>query len=293
MKKLFQNYFLPLLIGLGICIGLISPIIYYALLRIFVVGIYPVPSDSMQPAIIPGDVILVNKLKFGPRTFKNLDFLDCDTIPVDNIRFKGYGHIERNDVVVFNYPYADSWSKARFNYKEIFVKRCLGLPGDTIRIENGFYKVAGYDKILGNQENQFRLSQFPDEILNTIPGNRRKNGWTVKNYGPLYIPKAGDTISLDFLNREYYTRIIEWETGGQITSENGVYYLNGEIISQYTVQHSYYFMAGDKVSNSRDSRFWGLLQEEYIIGEAPLILYSKDTWSGHLRMDRILKSISL
>lgn len=293
MKKLFRNYLLPLLTGLGICIILVSPIIYYALFRIFVVGVYPVPSDSMQPAIMPGDVILVNKLKLGPRTFKSLDFLNCDTIPVKNIRFKGYGQIERNDVVVFNYPYADSWSRARFNYKAIYVKRCLGLPGDTISIENGFYKVAGFNKFLGNQDNQYRLSQFPDEILDTISGNRRENGWTVKNFGPLYIPKAGDRICLDSINREYYTRIIEWETGGQVTSKNGIYYLNSDTISCYIVQNNYYFMAGDKVSNSRDSRFWGLLQEEYIIGVVPFILYSKDVWDGYLRTDRFFKSLNL
>lgn len=293
MKKLLHEYLLPILTGIGIFIGLASPIFYYALLRIFVVGIYPVPSDSMQPTIVPGDVILVNKLKLGPRTFKSLDFLESDTIPVKNIRFKGYGQIERNDVVVFNYPYADSWRKARFNYKAIYVKRCLGLPGDTISIENGFYKVAGYNKILGSKENQSRLSQFPDEILDTIPGTRRENGWTVKNYGPLYIPKIGDTIWLDSLNREYYVRIIEWETGRRVTSDKGVYFLGGDTISCYTVRNNYYFVAGDKVSNSRDSRFWGLLQEEYIIGVAPVVLYSRDVWDGHLRTDRFLKSLDI
>lgn len=127
MKKLFREYIKPILWGFAIFVALVF---LWAFLKIFVFGYFPVPSDSMRPSIIPGDVVFVNKLKLGPRTFRSLDFLDCDTIPVKNIRFPGYGSIKRNDVIVFNYPYADAWSKARFNYKVFYVKRCISLPRD-------------------------------------------------------------------------------------------------------------------------------------------------------------------
>ena len=101
--------------GAGILLVLVA---VWAGLKIFVLGYFPVPTGSMRPSIIPGDVVFVNKLRLGPRTFRGLDFLDSDTIPVKNVRFPGYGDVRRNDVIVFNYPYADSWSRARFNYKK-------------------------------------------------------------------------------------------------------------------------------------------------------------------------------
>lgn len=139
----------------------------------------------MRPSIIPGDVVFVNKLKLGPRTFRNLDFLDSDTVAVRNIRFPGYGSIKRNDVIVFNYPYADAWNKARFNYKAFYVKRCIGLPGDTLSIVNGFYKVSGQAIPLGNIKDQRKLSPVPIESLPvSISRTDRSNGWTIKKIRP-------------------------------------------------------------------------------------------------------------
>lgn len=291
MKIIFREYIKPVIWGFVIFLALIA---LWAFLKIFVFGYFPVPTNSMQPSIIPGDVVFVNKLKLGPRTFKNLDFLDNDTMPVKNIRFPGYGNIERNDVIVFNYPYADAWSKARFNYKAFYVKRCLGLPGDTISIENGFYKVSGYGKALGNVKDQRRLSSVPIEKLPvSISRTDRTNDWTMKDFGPLYIPRQGDTLTLNEWNYEFYKRVIEWETGGKMTDENGAYFLNGTPFTTYTAQKNYYFVAGDNIFDSRDSRYWGLLQEEYIVGTVPFILYSKDRQTGRIRWKRIFKSLNL
>lgn len=292
MKALWGKYVLPLLYSILIFIVFIIPIVYYALLRILVVGLYPVPSESMLPTIIPGDVILVNKLKLGSRVILDMDYFNHNMLSVKLFRLPGYGHIERNDVIVFNYPYADSWRSAKFNYKAVYVKRCIGLPGDTISIANGFYKIAGYAGVLGNRENQENLSLFPDELVDSIPGGKQENGWSFKNYGPLYIPKSGDIIFLDSINQEYYSRIIEWETGEKILKDKGLYFLNGKAISSYTVKNNYYFVAGDNVSNSRDSRFWGLLQEDYIIGVVPFILYSRVQGNDKLRWNRMFKSVA-
>lgn len=291
MKKIFREYIKPILWGFVI---FVATVILWAFLKIFVFGYFPIPSDSMRPSIIPGDVVFVNKLKLGPRTFKSLDFLDNDTIPVRNIRFPGYGNIKRNDVIVFNYPYADSWSKARFNYKAFYIKRCIGIPGDSLSIMDGFYKVKGFDSPLGNAGDQTRLSAIPIENLPvSISRTDRPNGWTIKEFGPLYIPRNGDIIALDDKNYEFYKRLIEWETGGKVTDENGVFSLNGKPIAAYTVRNNYYFVAGDNLFDSRDSRYWGLLQEEYIVGTCPFILYSKDRQTGKIRWNRFFKSLDL
>ena len=291
MKIIFREYIKPVIWGFVIFLALIA---LWAFLKIFVFGYFPVPTNSMQPSIIPGDVVFVNKLKLGPRTFKNLDFLDNDTMPVKNIRFPGYGNIERNDVIVFNYPYADSWSRARFNYKSFYVKRCIGLPGDTLSIVNGFYKVAGHDRHLGNIFRQRQISKLSeDKLIKYLPPTEGISGWTMKNFGPLYIPQKGDNIILDSNNFYFYKRLIEWETGGKMTDENGAYFLNGTPLTTYTAQKNYYFVAGDNIFDSRDSRYWGLLQEEYIVGTVPFILYSKDRQTGRIRWKRIFKSLNL
>ena len=291
MKHVWKEYIVPVLWGFVIFVALV---VLWIALKIFVLGYFPVPSNSMQPSIIPGDVVFVNKLKLGPRTFRNLDFLDSDTIAVQNIRFAGYGDIARNDVIVFNYPYADSWSRARFNYKSFYVKRCIGLPGDTLSIVNGFYKVAGHDAPLGNIQDQKRLSRIPiGELHVSVSRADRPNGWTMKDFGPLYIPRQGDTLTLNEWNYEFYKRVIEWETGDKMTRADGKYCLDGKEILHYPVRNNYYFVAGDNVFDSRDSRYWGLLQEEYIVGTVPFILYSKDRQNGKWRWNRLFKSLDL
>ena len=291
MKHLWTEYIVPILWGMGIFLALVA---LWAGMKILVLGYFPVPTSSMRPSIVPGDVVFVNKLRLGPRTFRNLDFLDSDTIPVENIRLPGYGEIERNDVIVFNYPYAVSWSKARFNYKAFYVKRCLGLPGDTLSIVNGFYKVAGCDLPLGNLRDQKRLSRTPLENLPlSISRADRPNGWTIKDFGPLYIPREGDTIVVDERNYEFYKRLIEWETGGEMTASKGKYCLDGHPVDRYVVKNDYYFVAGDNLFDSRDSRYWGLLQQEYIVGVVPFVLYSKDRNGGGVRWDRFFKSLDL
>lgn len=288
----FRKYVKPVIRGI---IAAVALIFLWGLLKIFVFGYFPVPSDSMRPSIIPGDVVFVNKLKLGPRTFRSLDFLDSDTVAVRNIRFPGYGSIKRNEVIVFNYPYADLWYKARFNYKKYFVKRCIGLPGDTLSIANGVYMVAGYTGSLGNLEDQRRLSGLSlDNMVPFSSRTNRPNGWTIKDFGPLYIPREGDMIKLDNTNFEFYRRIIEWEMdNGRIVKKGNKYYLGKTEISQYKVRNNYYFVAGDNVLTSRDSRYWGLLQEEYIVGICPFILYSKDRQTGKIRWNRFFKTLDL
>ena len=104
MKKIIKNilqYIAVIVISLVIAI----------LLRLFVVDFYSIPSDSMQPTIEPGDFIMVNKLSFGARMYKNFDFLKDRTEP-ETYRIKGFSKIHNGDVLVFNFPYMSRATRA-------------------------------------------------------------------------------------------------------------------------------------------------------------------------------------
>lgn len=79
--------------------------------------------------------------------------------------------------------------------------------------------------------------------------------WNIKNFGPLYIPKKGDRVVLDRTNSLLYKKIIEWEKGCFLEFRNDTLWENKKPLSTYTFLHHYYFMAGDKVINSQDSRY--------------------------------------
>ena len=110
----------------------------YAFLLIFCFSTFKIPSDSMEPQLQTGDQVLVNKWIAGPRLF-NI-FASMKGKRVDIYRVPGVGQIKRNDILVFNYPHPYSWERIEMHIMQYYIKRCLGLPGDSIRIEQGFYR---------------------------------------------------------------------------------------------------------------------------------------------------------
>ena len=146
MKKIIKNilqYIAVIVISLVIAI----------LLRLFVVDFYSIPSDSMQPTIEPGDFIMVNKLSFGARMYKNFDFLKDRTEP-ETYRIKGFSKIHNGDVLVFNFPYSGGWDRISMHLSRFYVKRCIGIPGDSLQIKGGFYEINGRRGI-GNLNDHF------------------------------------------------------------------------------------------------------------------------------------------
>ncbi|GAB6013268.1 signal peptidase I [Viscerimonas tarda] len=257
--------------------------------RIFIFSTFKIPSKSMEPTIIPGDHILVNKLVPGPRILKNLDLLE-KTGYLDIWRPNLFS-IERNDVLVFNFP----WNKTIENLNIYYVKRCVAIPGDTFYIENGINKVMNLITVLGNSAIQNELSTTDDNKF--VPGLYRCfphdsiYGWNIKNFGPIYIPKAFDMLHIDGLNIKLYKNIIEYETNKKIRVKNNEILLNDSLIWEYKLLQNYYFMAGDNVFDSKDSRYWGLLPEDHIVGKVAFIWKSEDTETGEIRWNRILKLI--
>lgn len=109
--------------------------------------------------------------------------------------------------------------------------------------------------------------------------------WTEDNYGPLYIPKKGDKVDLTLENLPLYNRIITIYEENELTIVNDTIYINGSATEFYTFEMNYYFMLGDNRHNSRDSRYWGFVPEDHIIGKATLVWLSLD------KSKKFLKSI--
>lgn len=113
----------------------------WVMLLIFVFASFKIPSDSMEPGLITGDNILVWKPTVGPRIF-NL-FASMRNEQTEIYRIPGFKKIKRNDILVFNFPHPNSWDKIEMHILKYYIKRCVGIPGDTLSIRNGFFHVEG------------------------------------------------------------------------------------------------------------------------------------------------------
>lgn len=270
------------------CMSLVALI----LIQIFFVSSFKIPSNSMEPELLIGDNLLVNKLIPGPRLFNVFALLGGEQVKIT--RLPGIRPIKRNDVVVFNFPHPQDWGKIEMNYMKFYIKRCIALPGDTLCIKNGFYHLTNTDEPVGNQEAQRLLSQQDSQtiekgVLHCFPYDSAIP-WTIKNFGPLYIPRRGDSIPLNRTNAILYRKLIEWEEKAKLHLSGDSVYLDNRYTPTYRFRNNYYFMGGDKVDNSQDSRYWGMLPEEYIVGKAWFIWNSKDA-TGGVRWKRVLKAV--
>ncbi len=287
IKSAIKNSLQGLLVILGA--------VFLALaLRIFLFASFRIPSYSMGPAIQPGDYVYVNKLIPGPRVYKNFDFLEGKK--VETHRVKGVRKIRRNDVLVFNFPYTGGWDEIKMDLNLFFVKRCIAIPGDYFYIDHGIYRIKDCPDTLGCYEHQKRLSKMEDqefspELWNCFPRDTVHYRWTVKNFGPLYVPGAGDTIAIDSISYQLYKNLIEYETDQKMVVKEGRVFLGDKSLSHYVFRQNYYFMSGDWVFDSQDSRYWGLLPEDHILGKAAFIWQSKDIQTESFRWERFFKKI--
>jgi len=295
-------------------------------------------------------------------------------------RFPGTTTIKHNDVVVFNYPDGDTvalkqqnssyyylvrtlgrervWND-KFNFGDIvarpvdkrenYIKRCIGLPGDTIQIVdqvvhiNGKvidfpelsqfnYEVktdgnpinrrvlsklditedvqtndAGNQVITLTQESAAKLKELPNVL--SITKRIQPKGywlpdifphdsiypWNVDNFGPLYIPKAGATVNLTLANLPLYERIINAYELNTLAVKDGKIFINGKEATTYTFKMDYYWMMGDNRHNSADSRFWGFVPIDHIVGKAVFVWLSLDNnksiFDGKIRWSKLLRSV--
>ncbi|MFN5421678.1 MAG: signal peptidase I [bacterium] len=306
-----------------------------------------------------------------------------------NLPYKRFwnSEVKRNDVVVFNYPVGDTVIRefqSEINYydylrayemrggtrqmlfeerddiitrpvdkRENFIKRCVGVAGDTLEIKDGLVYInhqlndvppasempyyvtldgKGFfseDFIknelnidpedqeqrdllqLQDRQNTYRITLTPQQLKmvqelpfvikasiqpdlntsgfgNTFPYDTAQFKWSEDNYGPIWIPKKGHIIELNDKNIALYQRTIQVYENNTWENRDGSIYINGEKATSYTFKMNYYWMMGDNRHNSQDSRFWGFVPEDHIVGKASLIWFS---WQNGPRWNRIFNKI--
>ena len=254
---------------------------------------FRIPTDSMQPTLQPGDNILVNKGIMGARIFDIWDAAEEKEVEIH--RLPGLGKVKRNDVLVFHYPYTHKNDSLSMHLLKYYVKRCIALPGDTMGIRKGHYYIKGINEQIGNIEAQKRIEKLQKEntrgiVMDAYPWNKYIN-WTIQDFGPLHVPARGQTVAMDSTAVKLYRNLIEWEQNEKLTFQGKDVFLGDSLIQKYCFLENYYFMGGDYMENSKDSRYWGLLPEPYIVGVATRIWKSVDNSTGRIRWDRVMKRI--
>jgi signal peptidase I len=335
----------------------------YAVLTVVVVKafffwVYVVPSTSMEKTLLPGDLVFVNKMAYGirlpitPLTFP----LSHNKMPFNN-QIKSFSDIiqfpylrlfksevQRNDVVVFNYPRE---YEVPVDHRAFYIKRCIGLPGDTLKIKNkrvfignellpfpknvafnykvqsntkltndtllkyditeggrvgaiGFYQLTLSDSAKKCLEEQSYIGLItplkvdPTGYADYIFPFHESYKWNIDYFGAVVIPKKGETIVLDTLNIHLYQRIIELYEGNDFEISGTDILINNKVSTSYTFKMNYYFMMGDNRHNSSDSRFWGFLPEDHIVGKATSVVLSVNknpTTKNKYRWERFFSQI--
>jgi signal peptidase I len=265
-------------------------------LKSFFVDAFKIPTASMENTLLVGDYVLIDKASYEIKT--------PHYIPVINYWIPSYSLIslsepDRNDVIVFKFPgYPNEFEPSE---NSSFVKRVIGLPGDTVQIKNENVYINGQ-----------MISQPADAILPPAPINKKgiiddrifpqNRNWTNDNYGPIVVPKKGMEIRLNAKNIINWEALIDREYGYKAVSVEGtVVNINHQPVRDYTIRKNYYFVMGDNREDSMDSRYWGYVADDLIIGKAFMIYWSWDSFKPvgkwydflkPLRLERIFKIVN-
>jgi signal peptidase I len=240
----------------------------FLILNNFVIASFLVPTGSMENEVMTGDLLFVNKFIYGGTSPRNVPFTD---IRLPWFRLPGLRDVERGDVIVFVFPgNRDVVAPEEFTF---YLKRCVGLPGDTIQIIDRVLYVNGTPfPIPRNLKFSYhRIRRGPEEGI-FPPGAP----WNEDNYGPLVVPRKGMRIPLDPGNVRMWETFILREGHGVRVSGDTVL-VDGVPSSAYAVERDYLFGMGDHRDNSLDGRYWGFIPRENLVGTPMIVYWSWDT----------------
>lgn len=289
-----------------------------------------------------GDVVVFN-FPDGD-TVINKDEYQSERPYYDVARQLGNGDINKGREIILNDP--DDYPLVVYpvDKQENYIKRCIGVAGDSLQIKNQIVYINGqaqalppfsettyivvtkgqpldetvmkdeYDIDLGNPD-EFQQTGTPNRFRILLTASARdkmlKNGlaaqiipeidsardvypydpqyiWTRDNFGPIWIPKKGATLQLNAQTYPIYQRAIRDYEHNKLEMRDGKIYLNDEPATQYTFKMDYYWMMGDNRHMSQDSRYWGFVPEDHVVGEAWMIWMS---WNKGVRWSRLFKRI--
>lgn len=315
---------------------------------------YTIPTSSLEKSLLIGDFLFVSKFHYGARVpmttvaapmvhdtlplVKTRSYLKKPQLPY--FRLPALQQIKRNDIVVFSWPVdtveqffrkTNRRIRKPIDKKSNYVKRCVGIPGDSLEIRDGyvyingekntlpdrarlqfFYEADTEGKALSVKSLQSRyhvreggrlqdgnyvlnLSDEDAKLLKNNPtvknltrritpaGEREEVfpnvsslNWNRDNFGPVYIPEAGKTVALNLETLPFYKQIIVEYEKNTLKVEDGNIYLNGssDPVSEYTFAQDYYWMMGDNRHNSEDSRYWGYVPFDHVVGKPVFIWFS-------------------
>ncbi|MDT0688348.1 signal peptidase I [Salegentibacter sp. F188] len=359
-------------------------VIAATIVHTYVMQPFTIPTSSLEKTLLVGDFLFVSKFHYGariPNTTVAFPMVH-DTIPVLGIksylndpqipymRLPGFEKIERNDIVVFNWPVDtvnafQQWGDGKYYYKPIdkksnYVKRAVGIPGDSLSIIDGRVHINGerlqlpgrakvqytyfgqtkgqgfspqymYQELditdgysynpetnsfviralteqgyqrLKNHPNVASIERYVDSAgtkLSTIFPNNNKLNWNSDNMGPVFIPKEGVTVEINQQTMPFYKEVIETYEGLEMEEDNVLtlngnrIFLNGNEINSYTFKQNYYWMMGDNRNNSEDSRYWGFVPENHVVGKPVFIWFSWDSNASgimnKIRWDRVFTTV--
>ncbi len=407
--------------------SLLFAVVVATLVHTYVMQPYIIPTSSLEKSLLVGDFLFVSKFHYGARTPVTPVALPMvhDTIPLlkkksylseyqlPNFRLPAIEDVKRTDIVVFNWPadtvryFGDRNSvgiRKPIDKKSNYVKRCVGIPGDSLSIVDGFIHINGkqlelperakpqyihkiysskgipndillqvgsteynrtfeitnayqeqlevldrnnlirdYEvinpnliKIKTNQDGipnelikqlQIQIREISDysttanltlaaaenlrkntaidsvirviyrkntKTSNVFPQSNLKN-WNIDNFGPIYIPQKGKTVALTTETLPLYKDIIKEYEGNTLSSNGEDIFINGAKATAYTFKQDYYWMMGDNRHNSEDSRYWGYVPADHIVGKPVFVWMSIDTNGKGLdkiRWERLFTTVS-
>jgi signal peptidase I len=237
----------------------------FLLLNSFVLASFEVPTGSMENEIMTGDFLLVNKFVFGGTTPKTIPFT---ATKLPSFKLPSFWNVERGDIIVFMFPgMRDEVEPSDFAY---YLKRCMAVAGDTLQvIDRVVYlngKPAPLPRNVKFNSSIVKPSGYVDPRI--FPKGEPFNE---DNYGPVVIPSKGDVLRLSADTFDRWEIFIRRE-GHSADLVNGKVYIDKNQTDHYTVRRNYVFGMGDNRDNSLDSRFWGFIPAEAVVG-TPLIVY--------------------